>query len=106
MHTELFADFTHIQYMASYSFSREEAFRRDVLISDGDQPRRCSVVLDPDSWAPENLPSQISGLLELPRGERATLANSERITLKFGENGEPYRLLLDECNGRFLARKM
>jgi hypothetical protein len=92
--------------MASSIFSSEEAFRRDVFICDDAGPRRCTVLLDPDSWTPENLPLQISGLLELPRSERATLANSERITLKFREDGVPYRLLLDESNGRFLARKM
>lgn len=92
--------------MASVTFSSGESFRRDVFISHGDESRRCSVLLDPDSWAPENLPLQICGLLEVPRDQRAALANSERITLKFREDGEPYRLLLDESNGRFLARKI
>lgn len=92
--------------MASCSFSHGEAFRRDVLIFAGLEPRHCTVLLDADSSTAETQPTQVTGLLEVPRGERAELANSERLTLKFRENGEPYRLLLDESNGRFLARKL
>ncbi len=92
--------------MASCISFRGEAFRHDVLISAGDEARRCTALFDVGSWTSNGSPFEISGSLELPREVREVLACSDRLTLKLYENGEPYRMLLDEGSGRFLARRL
>ncbi len=92
--------------MAPRTFSNPDAVRQDVLLTSGDDLRQCVVRIDADCWTPERWPIEIGGLLELPREQWQALANSERLILKMSENGEPYRMILDASNGRFLARKV
>jgi hypothetical protein len=92
--------------MASCSFSRQEAIPQDVLISSGEVPRHCMVLIDADCWPTGSRPGDIGGVVDLPREECETLAGAERLILTLCETAEPYRMILDGSTGRFVARKL
>jgi hypothetical protein len=92
--------------MASFAFLNRGAVRQDVLISSGDAPCHCGVWVDADCWTPDSRPQQIGGALDLPRSEWEGLASAERLILTLVENGEPYRMILDGANGRFVAHRL
>lgn len=94
------------RYMASFASSNRKGVRQDVLISSGDASRHCMVWIDADCWTPDSRPGQIGGVLDLPRNEWEVLASADRLVLTLIESGEPYRMILDGANGRFVAHRL
>ena len=92
--------------MASSGFSSRDSIRRDALISNGGAPRHCVVLIDADYWTRDSRPEDIGGILCLPRSEWEALASADRLILTLVDNGEPYRMILDGDNGRFVARRL
>jgi hypothetical protein len=86
--------------------SHRDAIPQDVLISSGDVPRHCMVLIDADCWTPDKRPGDIGGVLDLPREEWEPLASADRLILTLCETAELYRMILDGSTGRFVARKL
>ena len=92
--------------MASSSYPHRNAIHRDVLISRGDVPCHCMVWIDADCWTPDSRPNEIGGVLDVSRDEWEGWASADRLIMTLCETGEPYRMILDGYNGRFVARKL
>lgn len=92
--------------MAPSPFSRREAIPREVLISTGDVPRQCTVLIDSDCLIPDSRPGDLGGVLDLPRPECEALASADHLVLTLCETGELYRVILDGGSGRFVARRL
>jgi hypothetical protein len=77
-----------------------------VTVTAGRQRHECNARIDADCWPARAIPLELTGILELPRAEWQALAAKEHLILTLKSTGEPYRMIIDPGNGRFLARRL
>jgi len=91
---------------AASGFTGREAISREIIISSGGTVVRCLALIDADCWPTVGVPKHVAGILDSSRAGWDALASSEHLILKFREDGEPYRMVLDGVTGRFVAHQL